>query len=69
MNPRFNHGAKEIEIHELQVLHGLLQFGCVACPALRPEMGAIARLLGTCDPTRLMVRPRGGPVEVEQVWQ
>ena len=32
-------------------------------------MGAISRLLSTCDPTRLMAKPRGDQVEVEQVWQ
>ncbi len=65
----FDPGRKESEIHELQVLRGLLQFGCVACPAFLLEIVAISRLLGTCEPTRQMARPWRSPTEFAQVWR
>ena len=68
VNPIFDPGRRCFTLHDLQVLHGLLQFCCVACSALRPELGAISRLLGTSDPDRKMAVPRGDAQEVLRAW-
>lgn len=40
--PIFDTGCRQMTLYEVQVLHDLVQFGCVACPPLRPELGAIS---------------------------
>ena len=67
-DPAFDPGKRCFTLHSLQVLHGLLQFCCVACSALRPELGAISRLLGTSDPDRKMAVPKGDEQEVGRAW-
>ena len=47
-NPDFDAGSTHVQLRDIQVFHGTLQFGSVACTALRPELGAVSRLLSTC---------------------
>ena len=48
-NPCFDAECTAVALHDIQVLDGMLQYATVACTGLRPEMGAISRLLGHTD--------------------
>ena len=41
----YAHGNKDVTLREVQVLRGTLNFAVVACPALKPELGAVDRMM------------------------
>ena len=67
-NPRFDTGSTAVDVLEVQVLLGNLQFGAIANPTLRPALGAVARLLSTHDPERKQVRLKGEASAVRAAW-
>ncbi|CAK0903497.1 unnamed protein product, partial [Prorocentrum cordatum] len=55
-DPAYDTGNTQVALKDVQVLRGTLNFAAITCPPLRPELGAVDRLLRTADPAGVWVK-------------
>ncbi|CAK0826150.1 unnamed protein product, partial [Prorocentrum cordatum] len=71
-DPAYDTGNTQEALKDVQVLRGTLNFAAITCPPLRPELGAVDRLLRAADPAGVWVKieesSEGGEKDAWDEW-